>query len=386
MFTPADFKRLLDINNSDERAVTIYIPTHRAGQQTHSGHDRIVWKDAVKQVRHRLESTGLSGIKLDAFLQPLMQLEQDATFWTHQSDTLAAYLYDGQLETFALPIESDQTRVYTGRTLALAPAAGMLGPAARYYIFTLSLGGTAFYEATKHSITPVYIHDQVPTDMEEVLEVYEGSESLQWHGAGTKGTGAIFHGQGSNEDRLDERKRIYFERVSAGLDKLLAGQEEPLMIVCDAQHATEFKRNLKYPHVYQKAIDINPENLSAAELHTETWAQMQPHFDKTYADLSARVETAVGLGRFVGTAQDAVPAAINGQVDTLFVASDQPTPFGTFDPSTNAVNYHEEQQADSQDLMELAIRHTVKNSGKVFSRASFVLPNAVDTVGAILRY
>ena len=98
------------------------------------------------------------------------------------------------------------------------------------------------------------------------------------------------------------------------------------------------------------------------------------------------MDVATGAGRFVGTAQDAVPAAINGQVDTLFVASDVPTVYGTYDPATNSVSYHEKQEDGSQDLMELAIRKTVENGGQVFSRASFVLPDAVESVGAVLRY
>ena len=391
MFAKSDFERLAAVTASP--AVTIYIPTHRAGHETHDGHDAIVWGNAVKEVRHKLIDSGMAEGKVEGFLEPLARLERDATFWTRQSDTLAAFLHGEELALFPLPVESEETRTYVGEQFALAPAAGMLAPDARYYVFTLQRGGNHFYEATRHSITPVFIHDEVPEDMEEVLAPYEGSETLRAHTAGaTAGGGSlggdstVFGGQGSNEDRIDEQERIYYERVTAGLDKLLAGQTEPLILVCAAQHATEFKRTLHYPHVVEESIDINPDNLSPAELHTETWERMQPRFDQDYAGLTEKVEVATGAGRFVASAYDAVPAAINGQVDTLFVASDRPTPYGTYDAATNSVHPADGPTDGAEDLTELAIRKTVENGGTVYSRASFVLPDGVQDVGAVLRY
>ena len=70
-------------------------------------------------------------------IEPLTALENDATFWTRQSDTLAAFLHGDKLELFPLPVKSEQTRTYVGEQFVLAPAAGMLAPEARYYVFTL---------------------------------------------------------------------------------------------------------------------------------------------------------------------------------------------------------------------------------------------------------
>ena len=394
MFSKADFSRLAAVDGAGAPVITIYSPTHRAGEETHNGVDRITFKDAVKEAGRRLETeTDLNPREIEAMLEPLRALDERADFWKHQSDTLAAFLGPDGLELYPLPVKSDEARVYVGERFALSPAAGMLAPDARYYVFTLARGGNAFYECTRHSITPVYIHDAVPEDMAEVLEPYEGSETLRAHTAGASagggslgGDSTVFGGQGSNEDRLDEQERIYYERVTAGLDKLLAGQEEPLILVCDAQHATEFKRTLHYPHVVAEGIDVNPDNLSPAELHAETWERMQPTFDQDYEGLSEKVEVATGAGRFVASAYDAVPAAINGQVDTLFVASDRPTPYGHYDAATNSIRPAEGPGDGAQDLMELAIRKTVENGGQVFSRASFALPDGVQDVGAVLRY
>ncbi len=385
MFSSADFTRLAKVEG--DSTVSIYVPTHRAGQQTHNGHDRIVFKDAVKEVRHQLETAGqYKGESLDAYLKPLTDLTEDQSFWRHQSDTLAAFLTDDGLQTFALPIETTETKVQVGGQLHLTPAAAMLQPEARYYIFTMALGSNAFYEATRHSITPVYIHDEVPKDVEEVMELYVGGETLQGHSGGKTGDGMIYSGQGSNEDRRDEEKQIYYERVTAGLDKLLAGQQEPLILVCDAQYATEFKRTFQYPHVFADSLDINPSDLSPAELHTETWKMIEPHFDKSSSELKQQYSDAIGAKTYANGVYDVIPAAINGQIATLMINNEQATIYGEYDADNNAVKFHDERQDDSQDLIEFAIRKTVENGGKVVVREQTLLPEGVEGVAATLRY
>ncbi len=293
MFSSADFTKLAKVKG--DSTVSIYIPTHRAGEKTFNGHDRIVFKDAVKEARRQLEAgERIKGESLDAYLKPMTDLAEDQNFWRHQSDTLAAFLSKDGLQTFALPIKTEETKVRIGGQLYLTPAAEMLQPEARYYIFTLAMGSNAFYEATRNTITSVYIADEVPKDMEEVLEVYEGSESLQFHSISPGSGKAIHHGQGSNEDRIDERKEIYYKRVSNGLEILLAGQEEPLIVVCDAQHHKAFTEALKYPHIVETNLDINPDVLTPAELHTETWKVMKPHFDKSSSELKQQYSDAVG--------------------------------------------------------------------------------------------
>lgn len=385
MFSQDDFSRLATVEAYP--AITIYLPTHRAGQETQNGHDRIAFKDAVKDVTRQLEARGQHNLReIDTLLQPLRDLDQDGHFWRNQSDTLAVFLSPQKLDTYSLPIETTATIVQVADSFHLTPAAAMLKPEARYYIFSLALGGNAFYEATRHTITSIFIGDQVPTDLDEVLEPYVGSDSLQSHNTGPRGAGAVFHGQGSNEDRRDEREEIYFTDVSRGLDKLLAGQQEPLLLVCDSQYRKNLAASIKYPHIYPQAVDINPADLTMAQLHTETWKLISSHFEKSSSALQQQFSTAIGAQRFAASLYDVVPAAMSGQVDTLVVAKGQSPVYGSYDDATNAVHFHDTQQEDSRDLVELAIRHTIANGGKVVMRDRSVLPEGVEQAGATLRY
>ena len=385
MFNATAFRRLAEIEA--DPAITIYLPTHRAGQQTHNGHDRIAFKDAVKDVAQALEARGQHKPReIEQLLQPLRDLDDDGNFWRHQSDTLAVFLAAGTFETFALPIATARPITHVGTQFHLTPAAAMLRPEARYYVFALALGQNAFFEATRHTITSVFIADEVPAKLEESLAPYDGSESLQWHSAGPTGTGAIFHGQGSNEDRQDEREEIYFTDVSRGIDKLLAGQQEPLVLLCDAQYDKALRAAIKYPHLYPEGVHVDPGTLGMADVHAETWRVVAPHFDKSAAELGQRVSDAVAQGRLAATLYDAVPAARSGQVATLLVAQGLNPVYGAFDSATNAVQFHDTRQDSSVDLVEDAIRHTVANGGQVVVRERERLPADVEGAAAVLRY
>ena len=388
MFARKDFDRLAQ--HSGAPALTIYMPTHRAGEQTHNGHDAIVLKDALKDAREQFEATtDLGGADIDAIVAPVEALVNDANFWRNQSDALAIYATADAAETFALPIPMQAPEVHVGQQFHLGFAARMLAPGARWYVFAVTQNYNNFYECTRNSITPIRIGDLVPENMEEVLEIYEGSETLQHHGVGAsagagQGAGAIFHGQGSNEDRRDERLGIYFRRIGNGVTDLIAGSEEPLVIVADDQHVAAIRAEIDYPHVVEASVKVHPNALDPTAIQAETWPLVQPIFDKTLDELQDKFGSASGGGTIVNGLSDVVPAATNGQVAALFVAETAMGRTGAFDAATQSVTFSGD--AGGVDLLEQAIRQTVSHGGQVLYRLAEAIPDTTDGVSAVLRY
>ena len=384
MFTRQDFDRLAQ--HSGTPSVTIYMPTHRAGAETHNGHDSIVLKDAIKDAREQLEAnTELGGKDIDALLAPVAKYVTDASFWRNQSDALVLFAQGGEVETFSLPIPMEAPEVHVGDQFHLAFAARMLAPGARWYVFAVTQKYNDFFECTRNSITTIRIDDLVPEDMAEVLEIYEGSETLQHHGGNGPLSGqTVYHGQGSNEDRQDERLGIYFRRIGNGITDLIAGSEEPLVIVADDQHIAGIKAEIDYPHIVDGAVKVHPNALDPMAIHTETWPLVQPHFDKTLDELQDKFGSASGGGTIVNGLADVVPAAMNGQVAALFVAEGALGRMGTYELETNSVNFSSD--AGSKDLLEEAIRQTVSQGGQVLFRLAEQIPDSTDGVSAVLRY
>ena len=379
MFTRKDFDRLAE--HSSPGSVTLYIPTHRAGEKTHNGHDALVLKDALKDARQQLEGRGVDGKAIEKTLEPVRSLVDDTNLWRHQSDALAIFASDGEVETFSLPIPMTAPEVYVEDAYRLSVAARMLAPGARWYVFAVTQNDNRFFECTRSTATSIFIEDLVPEDMEEVLEIYDGAETLQHHGA-AEGSGAIFHGQGSNEDRRDERLGIYFRRIGNGITDLIAGQEEPLVLACDAQHSSELSASIDYPHLVEEAVTTHPDVLDPVALQRESWRIVQPLFDKTTDELQDKFASANGGGTIANGLSDVVRAAAMGQVAALYVAETAGDRSGRYDESTGQVKF----DTSGNSLLEQAIRYTVSRGGKVLFRLAEQVPDTTDGVSAVLRF
>lgn len=443
MFTRSDFDRLAAI--SEGPCLTIYLPTHRAGQETHNGHDRIALKDALKEARGKLEHhSGLAGRDLDDFVAPVDALDDGPDFWRHQSDSLAVFAGAEGVESFSLPVPLDAAEVTVGDRFRLSVAARMLAPGARWYVFAVTQNDNRFYECTRHSVTPIRIGDEVPENLEETLKIYEGGETLQHHSTSVPGAGpgTVFTGQGSNEDRRDEWLDIYFRRIGNGITEIIAGQEEPLVIACDPQHAAGVKSHIDYPHIVEATVRTHPSTLDPVALQRDSWALVQPAFDKSTADMQEKFATASGGGNLVNGLSDVVPAALGGRIAALYVAETAQPRYGSYDAQTHSVTFaepideerirdggddrkdtlaatrtrsnatsalagaestteataatmdavyvapdgREDQREGSMDLLEEAIRQTVAHKGHVLFRLAEQVPDASDGVTGVLRY
>ena len=444
MFTRSDFDRLAAV--SDQACLTIYLPTHRAGQETHNGHDRLAFKDALREARKRLASeTELSEQKRDDLLARVEAVADGADFWRHQSDSLAVFAAGDEVATFKLPVPLERAAVHVGNRFTLTTAARMLAPGARWYVFAVTQNDNRFYECTRHSVTPIYIRDKVPANLEEVLEIYEGGEQLQHHSTSVPGAGpgTVFQGQGSNEDRQDEWLEIYFRRIGNGVTELIAGQEEPLVIACDPQHVKGIKSFIDYPHIVEASVRTHPSTLDPVAVQRDSWQIVQPMFDKAFDELQEKFATASGGGNLVNGLSDVVPAAVGGRVAALYVAEGARPRFGHYEADTHSVRFvgpdaakgpaddgDRDDEVTGQtrtatnataavvdapsastsiadgtdasytaddtatltrpdgtiDLLEEAIRQTVANGGPVLFRLADQVPDASDGVTGILRY
>jgi hypothetical protein len=139
-----------------------------------------------------------------------------------------------------------------------------------------------------------------------------------------------------------------------------------------------------YRHLFEEGIAGNPERITAEDLHTRAWAIVQPHFLKAQHEAAAAYERLLGLGRASGDVETVVPAAYNGRVEHLFVAVGVQC-WGTFDPTTHAVQWHREEQTGDEDLLDFGAIHTLLNGGTVYAVGPEYVPD-IRPLAAIFRY
>jgi hypothetical protein len=105
----------------------------------------------------------------------------------------------------------------------------------------------------------------------------------------------------------------------------------------------------------------------------------------SYDEARTRFEQLAGTDLVVYDVKEAVEAAVEGRVDTLFVAKEEER-WGALDEATNTVAEHDVEQPGDDDLLDLAAVHTILNSGHAFVVPPEAIPGKHGPVTAILRY
>jgi len=375
-FNKENFKELAQTENSENPCISIYIPTHRTGENRE---DQLRFKNAVKEAHNGLEQQGMEEKEAHTYLNKAYELLDNDDFWMHQSDGLAVFITEGKFEHFSVP-EHFTALTYVGKNYHLSPMLPLITGKDRFFILALSQNEVRFFEGRRASIYPVIIGDLVPADL-EAANFDEHQKTLQHHSAGD----AIFHGQGgANADKNDRIER-YFREVDEGLMKMLHDEKVPLIIAAVDYLVPIYKGISDYSNVVEMHISGNPENMSPTDLHLAAWEKLEGHFNKEQTEVTENFKGYLSEKKASFNNLDVIPAAINGRVDTLWVNSEMHD-YGTFDKKTNTVKIETEPTSNNRCLLDWAATQTYLQGGTVYYVPRSEMPQPVENVNAILRY
>ena len=353
--------------------VSVFLPTHRVSTQ--SGQDRIRLRNLLDEAGEQLVAGGLPPAAAGEILKPGRALLPDGLFWSYQSDGLALFLAPGWSRIFRLPLELPELVVVAGR-FHVNPLLPLLAGDHRFYVLALSQNKVRLLEGSRQSMAEVDL-EGVPENLADVLRNDDLEKELLLHVAGGSRGGrapAVFHGHGAG----DEVDKVLLERflraVDDGLREILRGEHAPLVLASVEYEQAMFRALTRYRSVLEEGIPGNPEALSPAELHRSAQDIVEPVFTGYRQQAAGRYREASrrGNGAAAGITQ-ALRAALDGRVDTLFVPAEQQNP--------------EQQDADPQDadLLGRAVVQTLLTSGTVYVVPPGEVPGP-GPVAAILRY
>lgn len=371
--------------------VSIFLPTHKAGPDIRQ--DPIRFKNLMKQAEERLieDENGFDHTDAVRLLEPARDLDHE-DFWRHQDAGLALFIAPGFFRYYRMPLEFEEVVVVSDR-FHLKPLLPLLNGDGRFYLLDLSQEGIKLFEGSRYSIKEVDL-ENVPPSLSEALQYDWQDKGIQNRISTSKGgTSNPFqkagssHGQGSPETD-DNRQQIlqYFHIVDKGVFDYLNGEQAPLVIAGVEYLFPIYTEANTYPHLLEEGITGNQKISTPEELHEQAWAIVKPHFLQAEQDATERYR------EFSGNNQDqvsddlkeVVKAAYYQRIDSLFVAVGQQQ-WGSFDPQSNTVQLHEQEQPGDEDLLDFAAIHTILNGGTVFAVQSDRVP-AQSLVAAIFRY
>ena len=342
--------------------VSLSMPTHRAGPDTRQ--DPIRFRNLLDRAAELLgETAGIADREADELLAPARALLDDNDFWQHQADGLAVYASPGSLRTVRVALALDE-QIGVGERFRLRPLLPLLSGDGHFFVLALSQNEVRLYDGTRSTVAELD-RGPIPASMAEALAHEDPEAQLQVH---TSGPAGMFHGHGEGGEIDKQALERYFRAVDRGLlDRLGAQRSAPLVLAAVGYYLPIYTAVSGHPAIADRAVEGNPENRPAGELHAAAWEIVAPRF------AAARQEAEAAFGQANGTRQASsdlptvVRAALERRIDTLFVAGTEPVWGRVEAGSPPTVDLHDDQRPGDDDLVDLAATETLLAGGAVYT-------------------
>ncbi|WP_235595986.1 baeRF7 domain-containing protein [Mastigocoleus testarum] len=364
------------------------MPTHKAGKETRQ--NPIRFKNLLDRAESKLVAAGLSTTETGELLQEAKTMIDDYDFWQHQELGLAYFISQSQTRYYLLP-HSFTELVEVSDRFYFKPLLPLMAADNEFYLLALAQNQIRLFQASHYNIQELALPEDVPSSLAEALSYDDPEKQLQYHSVG-KGaaksvasqSNPIYHGQGvGTTDNKTEILR-YFQQIDRGLHSLLQGKQVPLVLAGVEYLLPIYQEANSYPHLYSQGVTGNPENLSSEELHQQALQVIQPHFQEARQQAIAQYQELLSTKQASADVKQIIPAAINGQVDTLFIPNNLQC-WGRFEPETNSIEIDDSSTKENFDLLDFAATNTFLQGGMVYCMSAEEMPDS-ESVAAIFRY
>ncbi len=385
----ADVESLMAGEN--EPHVSIFMPTHTV---VNTRQDTTRLRKLLEQAEVRLVDSGLRPVVVREMLEPARNLLESGLFpqAKQHSEGLALFIARNFFRHYHVPIPLEE-QVVMGDKFTIEPLLPLLDESENgsYYVLALSLNSVRLFRATRHSVRPVELPGKVPITLAEAMR-YDDFEMEHQYYSGTPGSaggyataggkgGAIFYGQGVESDIRKENILRYFQQIDRGLHPLLRTERQPMVLAAVEYLQPIYRQANTYAYLLLHGIAGNPNEKRAEELRDEAWPVVAPLFAKDRREALDRYRHLAGTGRTCADISTIVPAAFQGQVDTLFIARSQHETAGP--PAAGEPG--ELAEVVDRELVNLAAVYALLNRGTLYVVEPDLMPQSTP-IAATLRY
>lgn len=385
MLTVEDVRELAA--SADGTRVSLYFPTHPGGTEI-GAKNSVRLKNLLREAEEQLAARGLTAAEVHRILGPARDLVPQDDFWLNPASAFAGFLAGNGFRHYQLPLELDE-RVVVGDRFFLKPLLPLLVGDGRFWILALSQQSVRLFEASMTRIREIDLRS-IPQRLQDVVGYDWEQRSLQFHtaspGGGAMAGPAIFHGQGAGVDDQKGEIEKFLRVVDRALLELLRDKRPPLVLAAAEPVLSIYREVTKYPNVLAEGVEGNPEHRSPEDLHEAAWKLVEPGFQQERRQAHSQYASLVGTGRATDRLMDIVPAALDGRIDTLFVATDTER-WGTYDPESRQVSLADAAAPGSHDLLDLAAIEALDRGARVYAVPAQRVPGENGTgIAAIYRY
>lgn len=365
----------------DGAAVSLYLPTHRAGADVRE--NAIRFKNRVQEAERLLGEKGLEEKEVNALLEPAQALIEDNDFWQQQADGLAMFLSGGESQRYRVPLEFDELTVVANR-FHLKPLMSLLAGDGHFYILAASINKARLFEATRGGISEVELPEDTPGSMDYATRFDDPEKSPQQHSTSGSERGAArpdvtYHGTGAGDDDKSERTLRYLRMLETGVTDTINEGNAPLLFAGVDRIFSYYQEANHYNHLLDDFVSGNPDEWDETEIHEKAWEIMEPYFDKAKQEAMQGYKAVAHTETSSADLEDIVKSAADARIDTLIVGVGEQV-WGSYDEDSRELERHDAQQPDNEDLLDFAAVHTLINGGTVYAVPAEHVPDGGSVV------
>lgn len=368
--------------------VSLYAPSRRSG--THSSENRTQLRTLVRSADELLATAGLDAETRADLLAPARRLSDDSGFWRRPPAGLALFLGGATQQVLELetPVER---QAFVGSRFHVKPLWPIVTDRLTYYLLALSQKFARLYRGDEQGLHEVVAEALPHTLMETLRADVAPAAQIRLRSAGPVGVGGrrgavVHYGAASNEEPLRDEQVHFCQRVDAALTAWLPPERPPLVLAGVRYLLDIYRQVSRYPALIDAEISGNVDRWEPTGLHETAWERLAPERGARRIAALADIDRLTHTGRVTTDLRKVLPAARQGRVAQLFVASDR-TVWGSFDEATEAIHIDGEERGAGlrDDLLDVAAGATWSTGGDVHVLPQGQMPGKA-LCAAVLRF
>jgi hypothetical protein len=363
--------------------LSLFLPTHRLGSEDRT--DPLRWKNLLTSTESALSDQGMRRGDIEQLLGPAWVLHADDLAWQYMSDGLVMFLRPGWYRSYRVPIALPELAT-VGQRFVTGPLLRVVSRDSHFLLLALSQRNVRLLEGSMQRVEELELRD-VPTDLRDIIEEPEPRSDTMTRlvSAGGRGGRAVFYGHGAaDEDFKKEEVHKFLRQVADGLGEYLSGQDLPMVLVGLGEMVAAYRSVNSYPHVLDEEIRTNPDGMPPEKLHEAAWPVIEGVLDAQRSRALERFGELHGTGRASDDPDQIAEAAIQGRVETLFVAA-EPWCWEQMSNRGAIVQLGADESFARCELLDRAITDTLSHGGQVHAIPAAEVPGGRD-VAASFRY
>jgi hypothetical protein len=377
-FSYNDFTKLAAVKKSP--MISIFIPTHRAGEEVQQNHDAIQLKSILQEVENNLKHHQLKAKTIKKMLQPAYALLDDSGYWHKLSDGIALFIADEFFEHYEVPVWFESFYEISHQ-FYLKPLIPIFNNDGKFFLLPLSFENARLFEASHHALQEIEISDIVKEAI-DITTRFENKSDVQFRSATENKV--MYHGE--NRTEKEEIVIKFFRKLDEGIRSVIGKNSHPLVLACRNSIYHLFKSVTSYDRLHNKFIDKNPfPDFNLFLLHERAWKLIEPHFTEHRNTIRKKFSLYLSKNKAYTQIEDIIRASIEGRIKVLFLQNRQ-TFYGRYNPDDRKTEPLDKENPASADLLNTAVINTLLNGGEAYLMEPEKMPVKNTVMNAILRY